>query len=435
MDYAQLVASNKDTIIETWVARVRADSFIESTDDLTYKGILDSLPMLIDAIAHLLSNTNTTSIHTLQESGIDHGKLRAQQGYSASEIVREYGLLRDIILELIEPELLQSTPQIALRAVRLVNGIIDQVIATCLRRYTDERLREVNLLYDEMLASNQELDRLIRNEQTNTAYMAHELKTPLTCIIGYSDLFLRKQGDSGELRLEFIEQVLTSGRKLLETINHTLEESSYRSGQVPLNLTWINVGEVILEVTTTLETLALQKGLSLKFERPLAAISVLTDRARFRQVLTNLVSNAVRYTESGSICVSLVLGENGAEEGVEIAIADTGLGIDDTELARIFEPYYQGHAGQQLPTSSGLGLAIAQQMVQLLQGKIRVTSEPDAGSTFTITLPRQYQSQDQSQDQSQPSKEASGPLAANLTPAGHDNAYPDLTDLARTHCL
>lgn len=391
MDYAQLVISHKDDIIETWIVRVRQDGTITSSDDLTYKGILDSLPMLIDVIARLLSQTNITSIQALKESGIDHGKLRAQQGYSASEIVREYSILRDVILEKIEPQLLQSTPQIVLRAGRLVNGIIDQVIAICLRRYTDERLNEVNLLYDEMLASNQELDRLIRNEQTNTAHMAHELKTPLTCIIGYSDLFLRKQGDSGELRLEFIEQVLTSSRKLLETINTSLEAFSYRSGQVPLNLSWVDPGEAVLEVTTAMETLAYQKGLVLKFEPPSEEThrqtSVLTDRARLRQVITNLVSNAIRYTESGSICVSLLP----VTEGIEIAIADTGLGIDETELAKIFEPYYQGQAGQQLPTGSGLGLAIARQMVQLLQGKIRVTSEPDAGSTFTITLPYQHQ--------------------------------------------
>ena len=169
------------------MAQVRAGEAIESSQNLAYESVLDSLPSLLDAIAHLLSSAQTQDIQDILESSLVHGALRAQQGYDAEEIVREYALLREIIFVILEDKLLESDALLLLRTTRLIDGSIDKVIAVCFRRYTEERLKEVNLLYDEMIVSNQELDRLVRNEQKNLAHMAHELKSPLSCIIGYSD--------------------------------------------------------------------------------------------------------------------------------------------------------------------------------------------------------------------------------------------------------
>lgn len=390
MDFGRAVVDKKDEIIQDWMVRVRADDAIKSSRGLNHMSVLDSLPRLIDAIAHLLSQPTTEDLYEILRGGMNHGVLRAQQGFDAKEIVREYDILRDVIFDLLEPELLKSQPVMILRTVRLIDGAIDKVIATCLDRYTEERLKEVNLLYDEMIASNQELDRLVRNEQTNLIHLAHELKSPLSCIIGYSDLFLRQQDSGGEAKLSFIERVLASGRQLLEMINETLEMSSNRRGQIVLKIEEVNVCSVVEEVAAVMSTLAQQKNLSVVINCPTTVHTIQTDRSRLRQVVTNLLSNAVRYTEEGNIRVGVLEGEG----SVEIAIADTGLGISDAEQDRIFEPYYQGEAGQQQPSSTGLGLAIAYQMVKLLQGSIHLKSEPKVGSTFTIVLPQQYQAED-----------------------------------------
>ncbi len=392
MDFGQLVAHKKDEIIDDWMTQAAKDSGIESDRSLTYMGILDSLPTLMSAIAHLLSTVETTDhqdINAIMHTGLNHGELRAQQGYDAEEIVREYSILREVILKAIEGKLLASEPLILLRTVRLIDGVVDQVMAVCMKRYTEERLRELNLLYDEMIASNRELDRLVRNEQKNLAHLAHELKSPLSCIIGYSDLFLRQQNSSIEPKLNFIEQVLSSGRKLLEMINESLEVSSCQAGQIAAKLAPVDPGEVVREVVLVMDTLAQQKGLAVKFSCHQLEQQMVSDRARLRQIVTNLISNAVRYTDRGEIRVSVCQ----VADEVEIAIADTGIGIEIAEQNRIFEPYYQGKAGQSLPSSTGLGLAIAYQMVKLLQGKIHLESEPDVGSTFTVTLPLQYQSE------------------------------------------
>ncbi|MGD1863463.1 MAG: sensor histidine kinase [Phormidesmis sp.] len=390
MDFGEVLACRKDDIIRSWMAQVRAGEAIESSQNLAYESVLDSLPSLLDAIAHLLSSAQTQDIQDILESSLVHGALRAQQGYDAEEIVREYALLREIIFVILEDKLLESDALLLLRTTRLIDGSIDKVIAVCFRRYTEERLKEVNLLYDEMIVSNQELDRLVRNEQKNLAHMAHELKSPLSCIIGYSDLFLRQQGNASAPNLRFIEQVLTSGRQLLNMINETLEVSTYRKGQITINSQRIQLCDVIEEVTAIMGTLAQQKGLLVSVL--CTPVEMTTDKARLRQVVTNIVSNAVRYTETGSITI-VASQPNPAEDLVEISVQDTGLGISEVERAHIFEPFYQGNAGQQLSSSTGLGLAIAHQMVDLLQGSIRLSSTPNVGSTFTITLPLQYKTE------------------------------------------
>lgn len=392
MDFGQLLEKQKRAIIDTWMAQVRADSRIESTHELTYEAVLDSLPALLDAIAHLLSDPDPSDIRTAIDKANIHGELRAQQGYHAGEIVREYSVLRDVIFDSLEEKLIASEPLLSWRATRLIDGVLDKVIAFCLERYTDERLREMNWLYEEMMVSNQELDRMVRDKQKTMAYLAHELKSPLSCIIGYSDLFLRQQSTSSEPNLDFIEQVRSNGRRLLTMINETLKTACHESGQRMVNLESVEICDVIKEVATVLNTLAQQKHLSIEVDCCAEIETVTTDPARLRQVLTNLISNAVRYTENGSIKIQARQLPDESGDVVEVAVTDTGLGIKQAEQARIFEPYYQGGAGQKLENSTGLGLAIARQMVEQLQGSIHLSSKPDVGSTFTIVLPLHYQS-------------------------------------------
>lgn len=438
MDFGRALAQKQSTIIQSWLARVRSDTAIESTQGLTSQAILDSLPKLLEAIAHLLSQPESSDIQSLIRHGLEHGALRAKQGYDAEEITREYGILRATIFDALEADLLASAAAPVLRTTRLVNAAIDKAIALCMKRYTEERLQTMNLLHDELLVSNQELDWLVRTERTNLSHLAHELKSPLSSIIGYSDLFLRQQEMTTEVHPEYVERVLTSGRRLLTIINDTLEMSSYRAGRTVLNSKPTDVCELVGEVVKALDILAQQKRLPISVAcEPIGEV-VMTDGGRLRQIVTNLLSNAIRYTESGRIDIyvravkagdrpttscdladdeaSYALDDSGSHtlaqirryraarlaecaqsevvmgDRIEIQVTDTGLGMDVKEQGRIFEPYYQGRAGQQSSDSTGLGLAITHQMVKMLQGSIHLKSEPDIGSTFTITLPMRYQS-------------------------------------------
>ncbi|WP_260446886.1 sensor histidine kinase KdpD [Nostoc sp. 2RC] len=239
--------------------------------------------------------------------------------------------------------------------------------------------------------TNQELTRLVRASKESLSHLAHELKTPLTSIIGYADLFLRQQRQQPELKdtytnLESIERVLKSGRLLVQLINDTLEISRYGAGQMKLQSTQIDVRSLINSVREMIEPLVAAKELSLVVECDRAPNEVIIDPLRFQQILTNLLSNAIRYTESGSIhlhCWRI------SQQQWAISVTDTGIGISPDVQTQIFNPYFRELTAPKVQSSdgTGLGLAIVSQLVQLMHGEIQVDSQLGKGSTFTVILP------------------------------------------------
>lgn len=390
MDFSQLLLDKTDTILKNWVDCVRQDRQIESADNLPHTAIENHLSHVLKAMATVLSQFQDSEIQPIVKASLHHGVLRAEQGFEPTEIAREYSLLRQTIFSTLEPSLLQGSPVEVFRAFRLIDAVVDEAIAQCFKSYVDERLGELQQLQSQLTLNNQELTRLVRANQENLSHLAHELKNPLTSIIGYSDLFLRQQQKSTEVKdsftnLEHIERVLRSGRQTLRLINDALEISRYEAGQMKLQPAPTDVRSLINDVVEMLESLARAKDLKMVVELGSAPDRVLTDSLRLQQIVTNLVSNAIRYTESGTVKVTCrVL----ADERWAIAVSDTGIGIAPEDQARIFEPYVRADSMKpRLPDSTGLGLAIVSQLVTLLQGKIELVSQVGVGSTFTVILP------------------------------------------------
>lgn len=389
-DFSQLLLNETDKILEQWVEAVRQDEQIESANHLTYVAVRDHLPDLLKAMATVLSQQEESNVKLVVEASLEHGSLRAEQGFDPAEIAREYCLLRSVIFSTLEAGLLTGTPAELIRAVRLIDTVIDGAIARCFKSYTEERLREINQLQSQLVLNNQELTRLVHSSQENLSHLAHELKNPLTSIIGYSELFLRQQQRKGEARdtftnLEHVERVLRNGRHLLHLINNALEISRFEAGKMQIHPAQISVRTVINSVLEVMEPLAQEKNLKFVVELERSPEQVMTDPLRLQQVLTNIISNAVRYTESGTIKVTCQTLEN---EQWAIAVCDTGIGIAPEAQKRIFEPYFQvADLGDRLPNSTGLGLAIVSRLVKLLQGKIKLRSQVGVGSTFTVILP------------------------------------------------
>jgi signal transduction histidine kinase len=387
MDFSQVLVQKSDKIVELWVEAVYQDQQIEIAQELPYKALRDSLPSVLEAMATMLSQSQENDVKKLVDASLEHGTIRAEQGFEPSEIAREYRLLRSVIFSTLEADLVQATPTEILRAVRLIDTIIDEAIARCFDSYTQGRLQELHQLHSQLELTNQELTRLVRASKENLSQLAHELKTPLTSIIGYTDLFLRQQKQNPDVKdttanLESIERVLRSGRLLLRLINDALEISRYEAGQMRLQLIEVNVRSLMNDILHIIEPLARSKNLQLVIDCEQAPAQVLTDGLRLQQIVTNLLSNAIRYTESGSVglkCVS-------SDDHWTIQVFDTGVGIDPEDQLNIFNPYFRAVTTSQAD-GTGLGLAIVDRLVKLLQGEVSLTSQPGTGSTFTITLP------------------------------------------------
>lgn len=395
INFSQLLVEKTDIIIEQWVEAVRQDRQIESANDLSRPAIENHISHVLSAMATVLSQSQESEIEPIVNASLYHGVLRAEQGFDPGEVAQEYHLLRQVICSVLEANLLAGTVAEGIRAIRLIDAVIDEAIAQCFKSYVDERLQELQQLQHQLTRTNQELTRLLRANQDNLSVLAHELKTPLNSIIGYSELFLRHQerqseGKDNLPRLDHIERVVRNGHQLLHLINDTLELSRADDGKMQLRLKPTDVRSLIKSVIEVLEPLALSKELQLVVDCSLAPENVLTDPLRLEQIITNLVSNGIRYTQVGKIQLTC---QKFGDNQWAIAISDTGCGIAPEDQARVFEPFFRVGSSEQsyVPGSTGLGLAIVSRLVKLLQGKIELVSQVGVGSTFTVTFPLEIQ--------------------------------------------
>ncbi|MBX3624014.1 MAG: PAS domain S-box protein [Rhizobacter sp.] len=242
------------------------------------------------------------------------------------------------------------------------------------RKRFERALQEKNV---ELAAANQAKDKFL-------ASMSHELRTPLNAIIGFTGTLL--MGLPGPLTPDQYKQlrtVQTSARHLLALINDLLDVAKIEAGKVDLAMAPVDCCAVIDEVVATLRNQAEGKGLQLAAVLPAAPLLWTTDRRALSQIVLNLAGNAVKFTDSGSVTVTL----GGTPEALQVTVDDTGVGIPAEEQAKLFVPFSQ--AGSMRPRAAegtGLGLHLSQRLAELLGGRITFESTPGQGSRFVLRL-------------------------------------------------
>lgn len=282
----------------------------------------------------------------------------------------------------IEPHTLMRAIENAIERHRIRRELEEQ------RAVVEARNRNLELLRDELQAKVAELADATRAKDRFLAVMSHEMRTPLNAILGYSDLLdLEMDGPLTEGQRAQLQRIRVGSRHLLDLINNVLDLTRADVRKLELDVRPVDVVAVVEEVVALLESEALMQGLSLRFVAPAAPVPLVeADLQRLRQIVTNLVGNALKFTDEGSVTVSIEVPEDGM---VAVRVEDTGIGIDADTIPLVFDEFYQvkgdltrRHGG------SGLGLAISQQLAELMGGTITVESRLGEGSTFTLRLPR-----------------------------------------------
>jgi signal transduction histidine kinase len=240
-------------------------------------------------------------------------------------------------------------------------------------------------LFREIEQKGHELEAASLHKSQFLANMSHELRTPLNAVLGYAELI--QDGIYGEVPdkiHEVLGRIQQNGRHLLGLINDVLDLSKIEAGQLTLAPADYSMREVVLSVVSATEALAAEKKLALEVDVPPDLPHGRGDERRLTQVLLNLVSNAIKFTEAGSVRIRASV-EDGS---FVVAVTDTGVGIAPEDQARVFEEFQQvDSSSTRKKGGTGLGLAIARRIVELHGGRIWVESTPGQGSTFLFTLP------------------------------------------------
>jgi PAS domain S-box-containing protein len=225
-----------------------------------------------------------------------------------------------------------------------------------------------------------------RDSRAKSAFlsrMSHELRTPLNAVLGWAQLLAMRDHEP-EAREE-IRHILKAGDHLLEVINETLEISHVESGHLALTTEPVEVAPLVDEVIGLLSPLAAAREVTVAVDSGSLATWVAADRQRLKQVLINLVSNAIKFNSyAGHVDVR---GEQRDGDRLAIAVTDTGIGIDATDMPRVFSPFERLRTREEDPEGSGLGLALSKGLMEAMEGSIGADSELGVGTTFTIELP------------------------------------------------
>ncbi|MGL5195773.1 MAG: ATP-binding protein, partial [Chroococcales cyanobacterium] len=234
---------------------------------------------------------------------------------------------------------------------------------------------------------NNQLKEASRLKSEFLATMSHELRTPMNSILGFSQVLLRgRRHPLAPQQKQMVERILNNGKHLLALIDDILDLSKIEAGHSELKLEEFEVDLLVSATCEELRVFAQNKNLTLQFNSTLDHPRVVGDRLRLRQVVTNLISNAIKFTTSGWVEVSL---SSPSPDLVEIVVKDTGIGIPPEQLNHIFDAFRQGDqtTTREYP-GTGLGLALCESLVRLMKGTISVKSQLDEGSTFSIQIPR-----------------------------------------------
>lgn len=368
------------------LARVRAGTLPEGRSALGggAHAVRRSLAQDGEPLAYLLVGPYRPAVVSADAIAADEGARLSHE--RAAELAEHIGRVIDVLLHSAHARYLTATVHLA---------AMDEAFA---------EMREKNQRLSVAIERMQEVDRL---KTSFLATVSHELRTPLTSVIGYSEMLL--EGLAGELNDEqsdYVRTILAKADQLLQLITGILDASMIESGQMSIAREPVNLADVVRSVLSSFTSRAMKRRITVHGPDGSGGVPrACGDAAKIRQIIWNLVANAIKFTpEGGTIAIELEVGpmapgddegrfgapdpDRGAGYGLRVRVCDSGIGISPEKQAHIFEPFFQVDSSSTREYGgTGLGLTLAKSYVEAHGGHIWVDSKLGAGSTFTITLP------------------------------------------------
>jgi len=243
-------------------------------------------------------------------------------------------------------------------------------------------------LFDEIQEKNRQLELASQNKSQFLSSMSHELRTPLNAIIGLTEMMATNAARFGtENALEPLRRANAAGKHLLDLINEVLDLSKIEAGKLELNVEAVDLARLIDEVIGTAGQLAEKNKNRLIVDAHDNVVALSADAMRLKQILLNLLSNACKFTKDGEVALRVRKVADG-RDWVELAVADTGIGLTAEQQAKLFQEFTQADSlTARRYGGTGLGLAITRKLARMMGGDVTVTSEEGKGSVFTVRLP------------------------------------------------
>ena len=290
----------------------------------------------------------------------------------------------------IDPKNLATSIKSAIRIYKAEQAV---ELANLRLRASNELLvlknKELEKQQQQIKSQNIKLQEAYNLKSEFLATMSHELRTPMNAIMGFSQLLLRQYPDPLSSQQEnLVQRIFHNSKSLLDMINEMLDFSKIEAGKLNLNPQRFDLSYLIKSTVEEIRSLALQKNLALETQINLQDSFVVQDSHFIKRILMNLISNAIKFTESGTVIIKVWEID---ETKIAIAISDTGIGIAPEDKVKIWQAFRQGDQSfTRQHSGTGLGLAITRSLVKMMGGKIALQSELGKGSTFTVEIPRKY---------------------------------------------
>ncbi|MBJ6752049.1 MASE3 domain-containing protein [Geomonas anaerohicana] len=317
---------------------------------------------------------------------VKHVHEQGETFYENGTAMRSVGTVQDVTVQKMAEDRLRKLSEELEQRVQERTRDLEEKRVELLANQTAlvNLVEDLNLKTEELREANSRLQELDQLKSMFIASMSHELRTPLNSIIGFSSILHDEWlGPLSQEQKENLAIILRSGKHLLTLINDVIDVSKIEAGKLEVRREEFDLRELLREALQYVEKDAREKGLDLRLE--LGELTLETDRRRLLQCVINLLSNAVKFTEQGAIDINAAR----ADTRVEITVSDSGVGIDEADLPRLFKPFVRLRPQlATIPPGTGLGLYLTWKLVaEVLQGEITCRSSLGRGSTFTLRIP------------------------------------------------